>query len=862
MQKTPIFYFLAALMLIVTALSATAAPFDLDILEPSLVVVGNHSTVVSGTFTVGNTGDNDLVLVTLGKTDLNGVDGINNISSGQVTFTPSSFYLANNSNRTVNYYISIPATQLAQTYLGGFEAKYIANTSVNDLVPVSLTVQPQYDFSISSTTPTIVQGATDKLKVTVTNTGNTPLSNIIYQLGSTFKSGGTDLSYVEASAGVISLANGESKDLDFTFNVPASQAVGAYSAYINMTSLQGPVNKGKTLNVNVEAENRQITISTTQDGKLVFRRDTGSELSASHKDFMFRINNTGNVDISNVAITKADLVSGSDTLSSSKLALSANNFALSTGASQDVTVSTAGLNNETSGTYTGLFTIDYGNSQTTTVAVQFVVSDATAAVSFPGVTLPEGPRGSIQNSTLVVNNSGDYPLTNIQVTASGANNITLSNIPNSLAVGASANIGITAFVPQYQDAGISKLATLNFVSSEVSASSDLNSQVATKLKITKVKLTLAGNSQTITEDGKTASNKLKPLDTFALEVTVKNLYTNSEDVRIEDVLVDATFFEIDENQDDIDGESEYFDLDPEEDLKKTVDFDSNEVGFDVDEGTYKLEITVEGDDELGATHDDKWTIYVKVDRENKVDPHFTDVSLSPSTVSCLRTSYLTVQGTNLGTKKDDKNKLIIESSNLGLNKEYDFDIGRYNDDDCDAVGNPSDGCAGIDHTESITVPANIAAGTYPIHVKWYYKNTQLGDDQTVNLHVEACGTSTTATSTGGTATGTTGTTGTTALDTTGSTASDLDVQFAGGDSSGLTPRGQVYASQPTRLTDTTEKGFRDSTAYLFLLGLGSLIALLLIVSILGSLFRGPKPTKVERRYKDDKHDGYRNSKEN
>jgi hypothetical protein len=858
MKKEATLCFLAALMLLLTAVSATAAG-DLNIKETSVILTGNYSTTVTGNFTVLNTGSTAMPLVTLGKASLLGSDGKNNISLGQVSFSPSTFSLDAGGNKTVQFSVAVPSNQFAQLYTASFNATDIAIPANHDSVSVALTVEAKPDFTMSSSTPSIVQGKSGKLNVTVTNTGNADITNAIYKFSDTFSNGGASINYAEVSAGLVSIPFGKTKDMLLTFNVPSGQQTGTYTGAVNLSS--GSLSKVSSLSVSVQAENKQISTTTLQNGAMSYNRNNGQVLAASKKSFKFNVTNTGNVDLSSITVQKVSLTSGSNTISSSQLSLDVSSFSLNKGTSQILTVSTVGLDsiNLSSGTYTGAFVINYGASSTTTMTVQFDVSDAVASVSFPDVTLPEGKRGTTQNTSFVISNTGAFPLTNIQVTASdfaSGSNISITSIPNSLAVGANDTVYVSAYISSSQSAGVKKLATLNFNSNEKTATSSLNSNVATKLKISKVKVTLDGDSDTINSDGTTVDGEIMPGKEFKVEVTLENRFTDAEDVDIEDITIDVVFEEAGEDEDDIEGDADIDKINADEDEKVTINFgDDDTIGSDVDEGTYRMVITAEGETDDNGDHEDEWILYVKVDRENKVDLEFSNVEISPSTVSCFRTSYLTIEGKNLGKKDDSRGKLVIESDKLGLDEEYSFDIGTYNDDDCDMVSNEDDGCSEIDHSETIKVADSVSAGTYPIQVTWYYKSNQRGDTETVNLKVEDCGSSSSGSSSGssssGTSSGTSGTSGSstsgtssgtgtsgtsTSGSTTGSTSSGLDIQFASGSGTSLgSGSGQVYASPPTTLTDTTKKSFKDSTGYIILLVLLNLVVIIVVISLVAGL---------------------------
>ena len=73
--------------------------------------------------------------------------------------------------------------------------------------------------------------------------------------------------------------------------------------------------------------------------------------------------------------------------------------------------------------------------------------------------------------------------------------------------------------------------------------------------------------------------------------------------------------------DDLEEESNEFDLRPGRDKSVTLNF---EVPLEVDEDTYDVDIHVEGEDENGTTHEVDWIVYLEVEKD-LVSLHLSDV---------------------------------------------------------------------------------------------------------------------------------------------------------------------------------------------------------------------------------------------
>jgi len=245
----------------------------------------------------------------------------------------------------------------------------------------------------------------------------------------------------------------------------------------------------------------------------------------------------------------------------------------------------------------------------------------------------------------------------------------------------------------------------------------------TFLKISDLDVKVGGKSDKNLNNGDKISKEAKPGDKIEIKIEIENLFTDEEDLEIEDIEVEVIIEGIDDG-DDLD-DSKEFDLKADDNKKIKFNF---EVPLEVDEDTYDIEIHVEGKDENGITHEIDWTLELEVEKE-KHELRITESNLNPSEVSCNRNSRLDVEILNLGEDEEEDVRLGITNSNLGINIfERNIELETGIEDD-----------ASFKKTFSINLGDNVRSGIYPILIKAYYDDSELSDTKTAELSVNVCG---------------------------------------------------------------------------------------------------------------------------
>ncbi|MBW2972520.1 hypothetical protein KY359_05785 [Candidatus Woesearchaeota archaeon] len=841
--------FLYLVLALALAFSVSAVG-GINIAESTVVMTGNPGAINSSQyFTVHNIGSGALNGIVINSTDLNGLGGT--ISKSAMTFVPSVMDLAAGANAPSAIVLTIPADQRAGTYTGSAYAVY--NITNQDSVTLSVTVRAVPSFTASGTTPSIVQGTSGTLTVNVTNTGNSDITGMMYRLTDPFTSGINLLDVTSSSVGTLSIPYGSSNSFTVSFNPPGSQPVGTYSGHVNL-SYSG-VELTVPLTVNVETINRQATGSATNAG-VVMNRALGTVHSTSAGSLT--VTNTGNYPLSGVTIYSSDLT-GPSTISSSNIMVSENGFSMSVGQVKNIYLTPVGLSGAlASGTYSGNLVVSYGGTSNLTVPFSVVVSDARASITPAEIVYPESIRNENVSTTVTITNTGDFTLTGITLAVSAPDTWMTGSVPGSLAVGGSFSVTLTSTVPEDAGSGPYKIGTLNFHSNEYSKNMDIKTNAEAMLVFDSVKVSIDDGGWDSVNDGGKAGDEARPGSRFAVKVKMENLFDDNDGLDMDDVEITALFHDAGEGGDDIDGESDSFDIDAgDKSIEMEIEFDDDVIDWEADAGDLLMELWAEGEDEEGGMHRAHFNFTIEVKRESKGDFIFTRLD-APSTVQCGRSFVLYVDGRSVGEDSDKEVVLEVENSALGIAIKQVFEMGKFDDDDgCNALDGDDD-CSVFEFARTIQIPSNMATGSYTLEAKLYRDDgSKQTDEDDMEIRVE-CGTSsssstssssttsTSSTTTSSTTTAasvrpstTTSTSQTSASGSTPSTTtSSVEVLYGSGQGAG-TARG-VVASMPTKLTDTTKKeGFTESSGYLALLSVLSIVVIVGIIVLLIYAFTKP-----------------------
>jgi len=357
-----------------------------------------------------------------------------------------------------------------------------------------------------------------------------------------------------------------------------------------------------------------------------------------------------------------------------------------------------------------------------------VSAAADISLSVGSLSVEQKPTRSFSTSFTVTNN-GTTNLTGLGVALStGLSGFNVSISPSSfgLNTGLPQVVTITGTIPEDVNTRLSPYSGAITVSGSVITSKTLNLGVnaKTQLQLDKVKAKVDGKSQSMDPDDKIKD--VLPGSELVFTGDVENLFTDDEDIEIQDVEITILIESIDDEGDD--------DLEESEDVGdvKADDKESFNIEFtvpeDVEDGDYDVTITVEAEDENGAKHDIEWELTLQVEKD-KHNIEITKASVSPSKVSCSRNIKVDVELKNQGTSDEDEIVVLIESADLKIDNE---------DTSMEEIEEGTGEDTELDKTYTFKLEDGVKKGTYSISVKAYYGTDTLSDSKTVDLTVENC----------------------------------------------------------------------------------------------------------------------------
>ena len=246
-----------------------------------------------------------------------------------------------------------------------------------------------------------------------------------------------------------------------------------------------------------------------------------------------------------------------------------------------------------------------------------------------------------------------------------------------------------------------------------------------KLVFSDVDVKVGSKTSKNLDDGETIDDEAEPGDTVEFRIEVQNNFTSSEDLDIEDITVEITIEEMD-NGEDMDEESSKFDLKAGRDKRVTLKF---EVPIEVDEDTFDVLISAEGEDENNTEHSAEMVLKLDVDKESHL-LKITRKSLSPADVSCNRKNIqLGVTAINIGSDDEEDVTFGVLNSELGID---------FKDSIEELTAEPNEDESRFSKTYTFSAPNDVEAGSYPITLRATYNDDKKKTEDTVTLNVNDC----------------------------------------------------------------------------------------------------------------------------
>jgi len=358
--------------------------------------------------------------------------------------------------------------------------------------------------------------------------------------------------------------------------------------------------------------------------------------------------------------------------------------------------------------------------------------NADISLSATSIAANAKPTGAFSTTFSVTNNetaaiSGLSAL--LSTTELSGFNMSISPNTFDLAGSASQTVTVTGNVPDNVNTRSSPFSgTITVAGAGFSKTLNLDVTADLQLDLDKVKAKVDGKSNSL-DPGDTIDD-VKPGDKIEFTGDLENLFTDDDDIEIEDVNIEIIIEGIDDD-DDLENDEDVGDIGADDKESFSLDFD---IPNDVEDGDYDVTIIVEADDENGATHYIKWDLTLELAKE-KHEIQIAKTSLTPSKISCSRKVNVNVDLKNQGRSDEDEVVVEIESSELEISFE-DTSIPEIeegaNDDDSE-----------YDKSYAFTISNDVSAGTYPIEIKVYYDTDTLSETKTVDLVVGNCKTAVT-----------------------------------------------------------------------------------------------------------------------
>ena len=291
--------------------------------------------------------------------------------------------------------------------------------------------------------------------------------------------------------------------------------------------------------------------------------------------------------------------------------------------------------------------------------------------------------------------------------------------PDGMSISSS---GVISWTPTLSQIGLNNV-TINVSDSNLTTTQSYNitATEGPKLAITELNVKVDGKTDKNLNDGDKIGKEAAPGSNVEFKLKIENLFTDDEDLEIEDIDVEITIEDIDDG-DDLEEDAKEFDLKDGKNKKVSIEF---KIPLEVEEGIFDVIIDVEGEDENRTTHTIRWEIGLEVEKDDH-EIRIIRSALTPSVINCQRQISLNTEIINTGTKDEDDVSLEITSPDLGISSlTTGIELDEGTDDNR--------------FTKLIreSISTDVAPGEYPITIDAYYDST-LSESKTVDLTVEDC----------------------------------------------------------------------------------------------------------------------------
>ncbi len=312
--------------------------------------------------------------------------------------------------------------------------------------------------------------------------------------------------------------------------------------------------------------------------------------------------------------------------------------------------------------------------------------------------------------------------------------------PVTLAPGQSQAVAFTIHVPHKKASGTATIGTLNVkdTTGTVLSSKPLIQNTKSMLSLQELKVTYVtpkdqteDQSFTDTNSNFKLDNGVKAGSDVKFVFTIQNLFDRNYDSSYSNI----DYIELRVEPDDknlingtFDEKYKFDSLDARAKENQEITFT---VGDNADTTDYIFDITLTGEDGKGFSHEVTRQLQLRVQRANN-DVRIVTAEVIPPQVSCEKTIDVNVIVKNYGTSDQTYTTLMIYNKKLGIQENVPyFKLPRYTRSD-----------SVWDRTFSYTLPANIAAGMYPLDVNVAINKDIAADSKSIPVVIGKCATPT------------------------------------------------------------------------------------------------------------------------
>lgn len=519
----------------------------------------------------------------------------------------------------------------------------------------------------------------------------------------------------------LTLVQDVSQDTTLTVDLTGTNAfAGTYTGQINVTTDDEAIFNEYDFSV-VVSEAPSLTASDV----------SFSAVQGQSGEATLTLTNGGNTDIDATLTSPLTLTSTTDPSNTIDVTIADGSLTVDYGTDNTTTISVDVATDAPVETYTG--TLNVGGDSPIDVEVSLTVVAESFSINVTDVLFNDVDWEETVTKTVTIENDGNSDLTGITLSSTIHAKYKLSfNVTEAfdLAAGETKDVVISVFVPKDQRIGTRSIGDVGVETDQDDFTFPLSMHVTEKLVISDFEVIVDKNidgerkTDNDVKDGDKINEIARPGSKVEFEFKLRNQFDSGSDIEIKNIKIEIKSDDIGEDGIDVELDDE-FDIEADEDSnRKTVEFF---IPLIVEKETYDVEIHIEGEDKNDKTHEIDMIVKLEVDKKTH-DVIIHEARLLSDTVECERKTSLIVELMNIGDTNEDRVKLDVKNSALGIDySQTKIKIDEANDPD-----------EIIELSIPIEVDDDVDEGNYPLTLKAYYRDTILDNSRIIDFNVEDC----------------------------------------------------------------------------------------------------------------------------